>query len=89
MAHRNTKPSRRTQKTCKQIADLLLAYINDELSPYRRRSFKAHLRACPDCVRFLRTYKKTIRATGTLYPDEVPAKVLDNVWQFVRRKVRA
>ena len=89
MAQRTTKPKPPTKKTCKQIAALVLAYLNDELSPRRNRDFQQHLKICPDCVNFLRTYKKTIQATATLYPDEMPPKVRDNIWQFLRRKLRA
>jgi anti-sigma factor RsiW len=89
MAQRNTKSKPPSARTCKQIAALLRAYINDELSPKRKRAFQQHLKICPDCVNFLRTYKKTIQATGTLYPEEMPTAVRDNVWQFIRRKLRA
>ena len=89
MAERITKPKRPTNKNCKQIAGLVLAYINDELSLRRKRDFQHHLKICPDCVNFLKTYKKTIQATGTLYPEEIPSKVQDNIWQFIRRKLRA
>ena len=89
MAQQTTKPKRLTKKTCKQIAALVLAYLNDELSPRRKREFQQHLKICPDCVNFLKTYKKTIQATGTLSLDEMPSKVRDNIWQFLRRKLRA
>jgi len=89
MAQRTIKPKRLTKKTCKQIAALVLTYLNDELSPRRKRDFQQHLKICPDCVNFLNTYKKTIQATGTLYPDEMPPKVRANSWQFLRRKIRA
>jgi len=89
MAQQTTKPKRPTQKTCKQIADLMLAYLNDELSPQCKRDFQQHLKIGPDCVNFLKTYKKTIQATGTLALDEMPSKVRDNIWQFLRRKLRA
>jgi anti-sigma factor RsiW len=89
MAQQTTKPKRLTKETCKQISALVLAYLNDELSPHRKREFQQHLKICPDCVNFLKTYKKTIQATGTLSLDEMPSKVRDNIWQFLRRKLRA
>jgi len=89
MAQRITKTKHLTNKTCKQIAALVLAYLNDELSPRRKRDFQQHLKICPDCVNFLKTYKKTIQATGTLYADDMPSKVRDNIWQFIRSKMRA
>jgi len=89
MAQRTTKPKRLTNQICEQVAALVLAYLNDELSPRRKRDFQQHLKICPDCVNFLKTYKKTIQATGTLYPDEMPSKVRDSIWQFISRKLRA
>jgi anti-sigma factor RsiW len=50
--------------TCKQeiafIDDYLAASLDSELS----RAFDAHLSACPDCVAFLATYRKTVEITG-------------------------
>ena len=89
MAQQTSKPKRLTTKTCKRISALVLAYLNDELSPRRKRDFQEHLKICPDCVNFLKTYRKTIQATGTLSLDEMPSKVRDNIWQFIRRKLRA
>jgi len=89
MAQQTSKPKQLTNKTCKQITALVLAYLNDELSPRRKRDFQQHLKICPDCVNFFKTYKKTIQATGTLYADEMPAKVRNNIWQFLRKRLRA
>ena len=89
MVQRSSKTKRLTKKTCKQIAELVLAYLNDELSSRLKREFQQHLKICPDCVAFLKTYKKTIQATGTLYADEMPAQVRDNIRQFLRRKLSA
>lgn len=86
---RLAKPKRPTTRTCKQIAALLLAYVDDELSPRRKRAFQQHLKICPDCVNFLKTYRKTIQATGTIYPEEMPPAVRNNIRQFLRRKLTA
>jgi anti-sigma factor RsiW len=88
MSQRRTQSKRRTTKTCKQITDLLLAYVNDELSPRRKRVFRDHLKRCPDCVSFVDTYKQTIRLTGTLYADEIPPQLSAKVGQFLRRQTR-
>jgi len=89
MAQRSAKTRPTTKTTCKQIAALALDYLNDELSPRRKRDFQLHLEICPDCVNFLKTYKKTIQATGTLYPNDMPTEVRDSLWQFLCRKLRA
>ena len=89
MAQQTTKPKRLTKKTCKQISALVLAYLNDELGPRRKQEFQQHLKICPDGVNFLKTYKKTIQATGILALDEMPSKIRHNIWQFLQRKLRA
>ena len=75
-------------KTCKQIADLVVDYLNDELNPKLKREFRQHLRICPDCVSFFNTYKKTVSVTGSIRPDEIPPRVRDNVLDFLRGRLR-
>ena len=77
-----------TNKNCKQISDLVFDYLNDKLRPDVRREFQQHLRICPDCVHFLNTYKKTVSVTGTVRPEEIPAKVKDNILDFLRKRMR-
>jgi len=38
-------------------------YLADNLRGSDRSAFEAHQRVCPDCLAFLRTYKKTIEIT--------------------------
>ena len=49
--------------TCRDATDLLLDFINGELSTETNAEFEKHLGVCPDCVAFLNTYKKTIELT--------------------------
>lgn len=48
---------------CKDITDLILDYLTEQLDPKTVRAYEKHLRICPDCVAFLRTYKKTMELT--------------------------
>lgn len=77
-----------TNKTCKEITDLLFGYLNDQLSPKVKRDFQRHLRICPDCVNFLNTYKKTASVTRSIRPEELPAKVRNNILDFLRGQMR-
>lgn len=77
-----------TDRTCKEITALIHGYLNDKLSPSVKRDFKRHLRICPDCVSFLRTYKKTMAASQSLRPAEMPPNVRDNILDFLRSRVR-
>ena len=88
MVRRKTAASTLTNKTCKQIADLVLGYLNNQLSPRIKRDFEQHLDICPDCVSFLQTYKKSVELTGAVNPVEMPAKVRDNILSFLRKRIR-
>jgi hypothetical protein len=88
MAARKAAAKVLTNKTCKQMTDLILGYVNDTLSSTVKRDFERHLRICPDCVNFLNTYKKTAEASASLRPETMPAKVRDNILEFLRSRIR-
>ena len=77
-----------TNKTCKEITDLMLGYLNNTLSRSVMRDFQRHLRVCPDCVNFLNTYKKTVTTSRSLRPEAMPAIVRDNILNFLRKRIR-
>ncbi len=70
------------------MADLVLAYLNDELGPRVKRDFEQHLDLCPDYVSFLKTYKLTVAATASVDPVAMPAKVRNNIVTFLRKRAR-
>ncbi len=88
MASRKAAVKAMTNKTCRQMTDLICKYVNDDLGPRLKRDFKQHLAICPDCVAFLNTYGKTMAIAGSLRVEEVPAKVRDNILEFLRRRAR-
>ena len=86
---RKSKAGKRlSAKTCKEISRLIESYLTDQLAPSLKSEFEKHLSICPDCVNFLKTYKKTVALSGTLEPSALPAKVRDNVLEFLRKKMR-
>ena len=76
-----------TDKTCEQIAEIVYGYVNGKLSPDAKRDFQRHLRICPDCVAFFKTYKKTVAAMKCVHVDDLPARVRDNVLAFLRKRI--
>ena len=88
MAERKRGNEISTNKTCKQMTDLVFDYLNDKLSPNVKRDFQQHLRICPDCVKFLNTYKKTVSVTRSIRPEGIPPRVKNNILNFLRRRVR-
>ena len=46
--------------TCRELADFLLDYVNEDLPSDVRQSFDRHLTLCPNCVAYVRAYRTTI-----------------------------
>jgi anti-sigma factor RsiW len=57
--------------TCREIVELLIDFLDNELPDERRRRLEAHLSLCEPCMNYLETYKVTIRLTRRL-PDVPP-----------------
>lgn len=66
---------RRRELVCQQVVELVTDYIEDALSRSDRRRFEAHLRKCPNCTAYLEQMRATIRATGSLHPDDLTPEV--------------
>jgi anti-sigma factor RsiW len=49
--------------SCKEEVNLIGDYLSSSLNTRLAAAFETHMQACPDCVAFLQTYKKTIEAT--------------------------
>jgi hypothetical protein len=77
-----------TNKTCKEITDLVFGYLNGTLNPAVKRDFQRHLRICPDCVNFLNTYKKTAAVIRSIPPEEIPPRIRNNILEFLRGRMR-
>lgn len=65
-----------------------MGYLNGELSARVRRDFEKHLDVCRDCVSFLNTYKKTIQTARSVDVATLPAKVRNNILNFLRSQIR-
>ncbi len=46
---------------CREMTDFLMTYLDDELPASQREAFEEHLEACPPCVRYLDSYRESIR----------------------------
>jgi len=67
--------------TCRELIDFLNEYVDGALDATRRAGFDAHLAVCPDCVEYLRSYRRTrdlcIEALGER--DEIPPEVPQDI----------
>lgn len=68
--------------TCRDLAEYLLAYLDDELPRSERRAFDRHLFWCKACRAYLESYRATVelaRSLGTPLPDEAPEPVPEHL----------
>ena len=68
---------------CQECIDLLVDYLEGELSPERARALEIHLDLCPACVAFVRTYKGTVDVARTLPLDEIPPELTQRLLDFL------
>ena len=88
MVKRKAAAKALTNKTCRQISDLVFDYLNEKLTPAAKRDFEQHLSICPDCVSFISTYRKTVAVTGSVKVEQLPPKVRENILGFLRERIR-
>jgi anti-sigma factor RsiW len=58
--------------SCREIVELVTAYLEGALSERDRARFEAHVAGCDGCDNYLAQMRETIRITGTLTEDQVP-----------------
>lgn len=76
--------------TCREIFDALDEYVAGEMSAARRAVFDQHLAACPDCVEYLESYRRTIQLgkaafVGGAAPAGVPEGLVRAVLAAARK----
>ena len=54
---------------CREFVDFLMAYLDGELPDEQRTTFDAHMGDCPACVRYLDSYRETVRLGKCLCDD--------------------
>jgi anti-sigma factor RsiW len=64
---------------CRDLAELLIDYLADELPPDQAEEIRLHLEFCPPCVYYIETYQLTIKLTHKLPPAAPPAALLERL----------
>jgi anti-sigma factor RsiW len=73
--------------TCRDHRDLMMAYLDDELSDDQRRAFEAHLASCPDCARDLEEFGKLKHMTDAVALAEPEDRVWEQYWGNVYNRI--
>jgi anti-sigma factor RsiW len=59
------------QMTCKELVELVTAYLDGGLRGRLRRRFESHLASCDGCTAYVAQMRETIRLTGHLSEDQL------------------
>jgi anti-sigma factor RsiW len=70
--------------TCRELTAFLADYVASELGAAQRSLFEEHMRTCPDCLAYLRSYTETMRLAKDAYADDpVPSAIPERLVQAI------
>jgi anti-sigma factor RsiW len=58
--------------TCREIVELMTAYLEGTLSPRDRARFEEHIAGCDGCTAYLAQLRVTMRVVGRLADEPIP-----------------
>jgi anti-sigma factor RsiW len=56
--------------TCREFADFMIDYLTGELAVETRQAFDHHLSLCPNCQKYLTSYRETVALGKRAFDDE-------------------
>jgi anti-sigma factor RsiW len=65
--------------TCRELVELITEYLEGALPQEDQRRFEAHLAGCPWCTAYVEQMRATVRLSGRLSEEDVPAPVRDSL----------
>ena len=75
--------------TCKDSINLLLDYLDGELTPEDTQHLREHLQGCSPCVDFLRTYRATPGLCKRALAQKMPQELSTKLTEFLRSKIKS
>jgi len=64
---------------CRELVELVSAYLEGALSPEDRARFELHLAICPGCTAYVRQLRGTLGASRRLAEDALPEETRDRL----------
>jgi anti-sigma factor RsiW len=75
-----------TRITCRAFIEFIGQYLENELAQEEQEKFEHHLTHCPHCVKYLQSYKETIKIgkvalapTDEPVPTDVPEELIQAI----------
>ena len=73
--------------TCHNYKDLMMGYLDDELSAEQRRRFEEHLAGCPECVNELEEFRKLKAITDEVTLVEPEDRIWQDYWSGIYNRI--
>ncbi len=70
--------------TCRELVQLITAYLEGGLSRRDRRRFERHLRACDGCTTYVEQMREMVRVSGVLGEDDLEPATRDELLAVFR-----
>ncbi|WP_225408572.1 anti-sigma factor family protein [Stigmatella hybrida] len=75
--------------TCKDSINLLMNFLDGELSQEETQHLREHLQGCSPCVDFLRTYRATPGLCKRALAARMPQEVSEKLTEYLRAKIKS
>ena len=76
---------RRADLACREVVELITAYLEGQLPARDAVRLEAHLAACPHCTAYVEQMRITISVLGRIRPEPVDAETRDELVELYRR----
>jgi anti-sigma factor RsiW len=69
---------------CRELVELVTAYLDDAMQPAERARLEAHLADCDGCTTYIEQMRQTIAATAAAGPEVIPHEALERLLRVYR-----
>jgi len=70
--------------SCRELVELVTAYLEGALSLEDRLRFETHIEACDGCTAYLEQIRQTIAITGRLREEDIPPEAITELMHVFR-----
>ncbi len=73
--------------TCHDYKDLMMGYLDNELSDEQKRKFEEHLAGCPECANELKEFRKLKAITDEVTLVEPEDRIWQDYWDGIYNRI--
>ncbi len=70
--------------TCRDLVELLMDFVSDQLPPERHHSIEQHLGRCSRCFAYVESYRILVEVTRRLPVTPLPSRVEQRLQTILR-----